>query len=128
MAGKSNSRISEAPKSGIETCEELVSRAGALSNIYQRIGGIRGSFITGILYGPDHIRKISLLGWSGTSRKKRLAKHRASIAKARAVLKEIREARKQYGANWQLELFRQRILRSEDPKAALRKIPDGNFQ
>ena len=126
MATKRKAVITEPPETRFQTVEEFVSRPGALSNIHQRLGGLRGSFVTSVLYGPENMRRISLLGWSGDSREKRLAKHRRSIVKARAVLKEIRVAKKKHGNNWQYEQFRERILASPDPKAALRKILDGH--
>jgi len=109
------------PGSGSEIALVLESR----SNILRQLFGSKGGSVTSLIYRPEHFSQIAKKGWTGAARKQRLAKHRISIAKARAALAEIRAAKKKYGSEWVIGRFREALRKTGDPKAALRKIMNG---
>jgi hypothetical protein len=116
---------SEAIKTLSGDREDLLSEYRRWGDLLPKFYGAKGGFITWMVHGPEHMSRIATNGWTGDARKKRLHKHQRSIAKARAVLKEIRESKKRFGAEWVIGRFRENLHKSGDPKAALRKILDG---
>jgi hypothetical protein len=110
----------------LDTSALLAEDAELQGRILRKLYGQRGGSITAILYGSEFFRQISKNGWEGEFRKKRLSKHQRSIVKARAVLKEIRAAKKRYGNDWIMRRFREKLQATGDAKSALHKILGGN--
>jgi hypothetical protein len=116
------SERSDAIKKGFEDCSDLLSQFRQRNSLLPKLYGAKGGSVTALIYGPDHMSRIAKEGWKGDARENRLEKHRRSLARARAVLKQNREAQKLYGKDWIIGLFRERLHTTGDPKRALRNL------
>ena len=124
MSSESTTRgdRSDAIKEGLEDCSDLLFQFRQRKSTLPKLYGARGGAVTALIYGPDHMRRIAKAGWKGDARENRMEKHRRSLAKARAVLKETREAQKKYGKDWIIGRFREKLHATGDPRSALRNL------
>ena len=86
--------------------------------------GAKGGVFCFLIHGHEHYTRMARESWNLAPRalEVRRQKHRASMAKARAVLAAQRAAQRKHGREWVLGRFRDNLHASGDPKAALRKV------
>jgi hypothetical protein len=113
---------SDAIKQDSENCSDLLAEYRQRRSLLPKLYGAKGGVVTALIYGPDHMSQIAKEGWKGEAREQRLEKHRRSLARARAVLKETRAAQKRYGKDWIIGRFREKLHATGDPKQALRNL------